>query len=124
MHFTTFGYEPAATSLWITGHLRDATPSKNTLKMTTPSTPPMPDHIPGHEIETKHKEAIRQLYKQAHFAPSHLSALYNIGISSINRILRYDQPERARLTQTRAYPKLNDAQVNSIIKYLSETYCN
>ena len=27
----------------------------------------MPEHIPGEEIRTKQKEAIRQLYKQAKF---------------------------------------------------------
>ena len=58
--------------------------------MDPPNTPPMLDHVPGDEIRTKHKEAIRQLYKQAKFMPSHLAVLYGIGESLINRILRYD----------------------------------
>jgi hypothetical protein len=53
-------------------------------------TPPMPDHVPGEEIFAKQKEAIRQLYKQAKFMPAHLSVLYNILESSINRVLQYD----------------------------------
>jgi hypothetical protein len=36
-------------------------------------TPPMPEHFPGEEIRTKHKEAIRQLYKQAKFMPANLA---------------------------------------------------
>jgi hypothetical protein len=35
--------------------------------MDPPTTPPMRDHVPGKEILTEHKEAIRQLYKQAKF---------------------------------------------------------
>ena len=98
------------------------TPNKNICKMDRPITPPMPEHVPGDEILTKHKEAIRQLYKQAKFMPAHLAVLYNIRESSINRVLRYDKPERARPTRTGATRKLNDAQVNWIIEYLSETY--
>jgi hypothetical protein len=98
------------------------TPNKNICKMDPPTTPPMPEHIPGDEILTKHKEAIRQLYKQAKFMPSHLAVLYNVRESSINRILRYDQPERARPGRTGPAYKLNDAQVNWIIEYLSEIY--
>jgi hypothetical protein len=40
-------------------HLGDTAPSKNTYKMDPPVTPPMPEHVPGEEILTKHKEAIR-----------------------------------------------------------------
>jgi hypothetical protein len=58
--------------------------------MDRPSTPPMPEHVPGKEIPTKHKEAIRQLYKQAKFMPAHLSVLYHVGESIINRVLQYD----------------------------------
>jgi len=64
-------------------YLGDAAPSKNTHKMDPPVTPPMPEHVPGKEILTKHKEAIRQLYKQAKFIPAHLAIRYNMGESSI-----------------------------------------
>ena len=58
--------------------------------MDRPATPPMLDHVHGEEILTKDKEAIRQLYKQAKFMPSHLSVLYKVSESTINRVLRYD----------------------------------
>jgi hypothetical protein len=50
----------------------------------------MLNHLPGEEIHTEDKQAIRQLYKQAHFMPLHLAVLYNVGKSTINRVLRYD----------------------------------
>ena len=86
------------------------------------ATPPMLNHLPGDEIYTEDKQAIRQLYKQAHFMPAHLSALYNVGESTINRVLRYDQTTRERPTRTGRPHLLNDAQVNWIIEWLSETY--
>jgi len=82
----------------------------------------MPEHVPGEEILTKHKEAIRQLYIRAKFMPAHLAVLYNVGVSTINRVLRYDAPERPRPNRTGLAYKLNDAYVNWIIEYLSETY--
>ena len=90
--------------------------------MNLPTTPPMPEHVPGEEILTKHKEAIRQLYIRAKFMPAHLAVLYNVGVSTINRVLRYDAPERPRPNRTGLAYKLNDAYVNWIIEYLSETY--
>ncbi len=90
--------------------------------MDPPITPPMPDHIPGHEILSKHKEAIRQLYKRAKFVPSHIATIYGVGESTINRVLRYDYVERARPNRTGRPSFLNDTQVNWIIEYLSETY--
>jgi transposase len=90
--------------------------------MDPPVTPPMPDHILGHEILTKHKEAIRQLYKRAKFMPVHLAFMYSVGESTINRVLRYDQVERVRPNRKGAPHLLNDPQVNFIIEYLSETY--
>jgi len=72
----------------------------------------MLDHVPGEEILTKDKEARRQLYKQAKFMPSYLAVLYNVGESTINRVLRYDQITRARPTCTSRPRLLNDMQVN------------
>ena len=80
--------------------------------MDSPATPPMLNHLPGDEIYTEDKQAIRQLYKQVHFMPAHLSALYNVGESTINRVLRYDQTTRERPTRTGRPHLLNDAQVN------------
>jgi transposase len=90
--------------------------------MDSPATPPILNHLLSKEIHTEDKQAIRQLYKQAHFMPSHLSTLYNVGKSTINRVLRYDQTTRNRPTRTGRPHLLNDAQVNWIIEWLSETY--
>jgi hypothetical protein len=76
----------------------------------------MLNHLPGEEIHTEDKQAIRQLYKQARFMPLHLATLYNVGKSTINRVLRYDQTTRDRPTRTGRPHLLNDAQVNWIIK--------
>jgi hypothetical protein len=92
--------------------LGDIAPFKYTPKMDPPTTPPMPEHVPGDEILTKHKEAIRQLYKQAKFMPAHLAVLYRVGESTINRVLRYDAPERVRPNRTGLAYKLNDVYVN------------
>jgi hypothetical protein len=54
------------------------------------ATPPMLNYLLGEEIHTEDKQAIRQLYKQARFIPLHLATLYNVGKSTINRVLRYD----------------------------------
>ena len=86
------------------------------------TTPPMPEYVPGEEILTKYKEAIRQLYIRAKFMPAYLAVLYNVGVSTINRVLRYDTPKRLRPNRTSLAYKLNDAYVNWIIEYLSETY--
>jgi hypothetical protein len=55
----------------------------------------MPEHLPGYEIPTKHKEAIRQLHKFAKIPVEALIARYSLGKSTIVKILSYDQPERA-----------------------------
>jgi hypothetical protein len=73
------------------------------------ATPLMLDHVPGEEIYIEDKQAIRQLYKQARFMPLHLSTLYNVGESTINRVLRYDQTTRNRPTRTGRPYLLNDA---------------
>ena len=80
--------------------------------MDPPTTPPMRDQVPGEEILTEHKEAIRQLYKQAKFMPAHLAVLYHVGESTINRVLRYDQITRTRPNRIGRPHLLNDAQVN------------
>ena len=54
--------------------------------------------------------------------PLHLAVLYHVGEATINRVLRYDTIYRARLTRTGRPHLLNDAQVNWIIEWLSETY--
>ena len=67
----------------------------------------MPEHELGYEILTKHKEAIRQLRWLAHWGPSQLAKVYRTGQSTINRILKYGAPERARPTHTGAPRLLN-----------------
>jgi hypothetical protein len=77
--------------------------------MDSPATPPMLNHLLDKEIYIGDKEAIRQLYKQARFMPLYLSTLYNVGESTINRVLRYDQTTRNRPTRTGKPHLLNDA---------------
>jgi hypothetical protein len=55
---------------------------------------------PGEEIRTKHKEAIRQLYKFAKIGLQPIKGYYNLGDSTVRKILSYDIPERARPTRT------------------------
>jgi hypothetical protein len=73
------------------------------------TTPPMQDHLPGFEIPTKHKEAIRQLHGFAKVPVEALMDRYSLGKSTIRKILAYDVPERARITCTGRPKKLNDA---------------
>jgi hypothetical protein len=80
--------------------------------MDPPTTPPIRDHVPGKEILTKHKEAIRQLYKQAKFMPAYLIILYNIGELIINRVLCYNQITRIYPNRISRPYLLNNAQVN------------
>jgi hypothetical protein len=88
------------------------------------STPPMSPREPGFEIKTKHKEAIRQLYKRAKFPIERLMAEYHLGKSTICKILSYDAPERARPTRTGRPQLLSDARVDEIIEYLSSSWDN
>jgi hypothetical protein len=80
--------------------------------MDPPTTPPIRDYIPGKEILTEYKKAIRQLYKQAKFMPAHLTVLYYIGKSIINYILRYNQITYIRPNYIGRPYLLNDIQVN------------
>jgi hypothetical protein len=71
--------------------------------MEVPTTPPLDfEHQPGHENPTKHKEAIRQLYGFAKVPIEDLMARYKLGKATINRVVSYDAPERARPTRTGA----------------------
>jgi len=88
--------------------------------MDPPRTPPMPDHIPGYEIRTKHKEAIRQLYKFAKIGLQQLEGYYDLTHTTIRKILEYDVPERTRPTRTgRPRESLNAQEVKDIIEYIS-----
>ena len=75
-------------------------PTKNTFNnaMTTTPPNPMPEHQPGFEILTKHKEAIRQLHALAKWGPVRLGEAYYLTRWTISRILNYDNPERTRPT--------------------------
>jgi hypothetical protein len=88
-----------------------------------PTTPPLVfNHLPGQEIPTKHKEAIRQLYGFAKVPIEALIDQYKLGKSTITRILEYNMPERARITRTGRPQLLYDAQVDQIIEYLSKSW--
>ena len=64
------------------------------------STPPNPEHLPGFEILTKHKEAIRQLVNFAAIPIPKLEAYYKLSYLTILKVLYYKAPERARPTRT------------------------
>jgi hypothetical protein len=88
-----------------------------------PATPPLNfEHLPGQEIETKHKEAIRQLYSFAKILVELLMTRYELPRLTIKKILRYDAPERTRITRTGRPSFLTDTQVDEIIEYASKTW--
>ena len=83
----------------------------------------MPDHQPGYEILTKHKEAIRQLHKFAKIGLQQLQGYYSLADSTVRKILRYDVPERARPTRTgRPRESLNTQEVRDVIEYISTNH--
>ena len=87
-----------------------------------PTTPPLDfNHLPGEEIPTKHKEAIRQLYGFAKVPVERLIERYELGKSTINRVLAYDKLERARDGRKGRPTILSDSRVDEIIEYLSES---
>jgi transposase len=88
--------------------------------MDRPFTPPMPDRLPGEEIHTKHKEAMRQLHRQAQFGPSTLATRYNVHRSSVIKVLKYNKPERAREGRTGRPRILTNEEVHGIIEYIGE----
>jgi hypothetical protein len=85
------------------------------------TTPPLQfDHQNGYEIETKHKEAIRQLHWRAKVPVRDLADKYGLGQREIYRILAYPAPDRARPGRKGCPQKLSDRQVDGIIEYCSE----
>jgi hypothetical protein len=66
-------------------------------------TTPLPlvfNHALGFEIDTKHKEAIRQLYNFGEKSTAELIVHYKLSKSTIHHALAYDVPERARSGRT------------------------
>ena len=47
----------------------------------------MPEHLPGYEIPTKHKEAMRRLHKFAKIGLQQLLGYYELGESTVWRII-------------------------------------
>ncbi len=90
-----------------------------------PKTPPPLDfdHQKGCEIETKHKEAIRQLYWFAKVPKLQLQGRYGLGESTIRKILTYDYPERTRPNR-KGIEKLSDRDMDIIIEFVSENWVN
>jgi hypothetical protein len=82
------------------------------------------NYLPGEEILTKHKEAIRQLYSFAKVPIKDLIACYKLGKSTICCVLSYNQPERACLTRTGRPTLLSNSQVDEIIEHLFELWDN
>ena len=73
----------------------DLTTSIAPLRPHNPNPPPHFTHLPGEEIPTKHKEAIRQLYGFAKIPVEVLSTRYKLGRTTIERVLDY---EHTRIT--------------------------
>ena len=83
----------------------------------------MPEHLPGEEIPTKHKEAMRQLFKFAKIGLMQLQGYYKLADSTMRKVLQYPQPERVRPTRTgRSRESLNEQEVRDIIGYISESH--
>jgi transposase len=91
-----------------------------------PTTPPPLkfDHKKGFEIETEHKNAIRELHGFGEKSTEQLMERYKLGKSTIHRVLGYDTTKRARPTRTGRPPKLSDARMNEVIEYCSEKWEN
>jgi transposase len=91
-----------------------------------PTTPPIYDwdHEKGCEIPTKHKEAIRELAGFGGKSVEQLAKRYELGESTIRRVLNYEAPERARPTRTGRKQLLTDKRLNKVIKYCSEKWAN
>jgi hypothetical protein len=89
------------------------------------STPPLDfKHDKGHEIPTKHKEAIRQLHWFGKKPVCQLAERYKLRESTICRILSYDTLERARPRRVGPAQKLTDLKVNEIIEYCAKKWEN
>jgi hypothetical protein len=88
------------------------------------TTPPPLDfkHLPGYEVPTKHKEAIRQLHWFGYVPILIIEVRYRLGESLIRYILCYDYPEHKRPKRTGPAFLLSDAQVDKIINYVSESW--
>ena len=87
------------------------------------TTPPLDfDHHKGDKIPTKHKEAIRQLHWFAKVPVCQLATRYDLGESTICRVLQYDKPERTRPGRVGPKQKLTDAKMDEIIEYCAENW--
>jgi hypothetical protein len=78
------------------------------------------DHVPGFEIATKHKKAIREFYGFGEKSTAELMERYKLGKTTIHRVLAYDILEQARPSRTGRPQLLTDTRVNKIIEYCSE----
>lgn len=83
-----------------------------------PQTPPnpIPDHITSHEIRTKYKETIRQLHFIGKKKSVEIAYIYRLWPSTVNKILKYDTPERSRPSRDDAPRKLTDIMMFFIIE--------
>ena len=89
-----------------------------------PTTPPSLDfdHKKGFEIPTKHKEAIRQLYRFGKVPIPFLMQRYGLGDTTIKKILLYEKPERKRPRRTGRPQLLTEARLDEVILFLSESW--
>ena len=103
--------------------LNSSKPTYSSTKMSPLFTPPMSARKPSEEIRTKHKEAIRQLHKFAKIGLQPIEGYYNLGDSTVRKILSYDIPKRARPTHTgRPRESLDAQEVQNVITYIFTDY--
>jgi hypothetical protein len=76
-------------------------------------------HLPGYEIPTKHKEAIRQLHWFGHVPVLMIQERYYLNESLVQRILSYNYLEQRRPNCKGPAFLLLDYGVNNIIDYAS-----
>jgi hypothetical protein len=87
------------------------------------ATIPLPlkfDHLPCFEIETEHKNAIRELYSFGKKTTPELIQRYKLGRSIIHCVLGYNITMRACPGRTGRLQQLTDTRVNEIIEYCAE----
>jgi transposase len=94
--------------------------------MDPPRTPSPLDynHQRGFEIETQHKNAIRELHGFGGKSVEQLMARYRMGKTTVLQILGYPTTTRKRPTRTGRPKELKEERVTEIIEYLSECWEN
>ena len=89
-----------------------------------PTTPPSLDfkNKKGYEIETKHKEASRQLHWLGKVPVCALIVRYKLGDTTIRKILGCAKPERHRANRTGPSFFVSNTELDKIILYWGQSW--